>query len=84
MRPCPVLSTNIVSEWRVVAVLPSISPTPDPAPLIPIGCSGRKIVAVTDQILAITREQLQGHLAEVSPAVPAAVETGVRGVLELR
>src|ERR1700722_9510596 len=84
-RPCLILSTNILNERRrtVVVVPLSSSPQPSPPLLIPVTCAGRKVVAVSDQIRAVSKERLVERLGEASSADLAAVEAGVRRILEL-
>jgi mRNA interferase MazF len=84
-RPCLILSTNIVNERRrtVVVVPLSSSPRPNPPLLIPVQCAGRTVVAVTDQIRAVSKERLAERLGEASPAEMEAIEAGVRRILEL-
>lgn len=84
-RPCLILSANILNERRrtVVVVPLSSSPRPSPPLLIPVKCAGRTVVAVTDQIRAVAKERLIERLGEASSADLAAVEAGVRRILEL-
>jgi len=83
--PCLVLSTNIVNERRrTVVVIPlSTSPTASPPLLVPIQLGGQTVVAVTDQIRAISKERLRNRLGEISASDMEAVETGIRRILDL-
>ena len=82
---CLILSSNVVNERRrtVVVVLLSTSPQPSPPLLVPVMCTGRQVVAVTDQLRAIAKERLQERLGEISLEDLEAVENGVRRILEL-
>jgi mRNA interferase MazF len=84
-RPCLVMSTDIVNERRrTVIVLPlSTSPGPSPPLLVSVQCVGRPVVAVVDQLRAVAKERL-GALAGVASAEEmAAIEDGLRQILEL-
>jgi mRNA interferase MazF len=66
-----------------VVVIPlSTSPQPSVPLLVPVQCDGREVVAVTDQIRAITKQRLDRRLGELSAEDLEAVERGVREVLE--
>ena len=84
-RPCLVLSSNIVNERRrtVVVVPLSSSPQSSPPLLVPVRCDGRDVVAVTDQIRAVSKERLDRCMGMLSLDHLEAVEQGVRDVLEL-
>jgi mRNA interferase MazF len=84
-RPCLVMSTDIVNERRrTVIVLPlSSSPVPSPPLLIPGQCADGSVVAVVDQIRAVAKERLESMAGVNSPEEMAAVEDGLRQVLEL-
>src|SRR3954447_7527043 len=84
-RPCVILSGNVFNRLRrTVVVIPlSTSPQPNAPLLVPVRCDGREVVAVTDQVRAITKQLLDHRLGELSSDELAAVERGVREVLEL-
>jgi len=84
-RPCLVLSTNVVNEYRRTVVIIPLSTSADAEPplLVPIECSGQPAVAVVDQIRAVSKERLQKRLDTVSTDHLKAVEEGLRQVLEL-
>jgi len=84
-RPCVVLSGDVFNKLRrTVVVIPlSTSPQPSTPLLVPVRCDGRSVVAVTDQIRAITKQRLDRRFGELSPEDLQAVEQGVREVLEL-
>ena len=84
-RPCLILSSDIVNERRrsVVIVPLSTSPQASPPLLVPVRCGGRDVVAVTDQIRAVSKERLDRCMDTLSPEHLEAVEQGVRDVLEL-
>ena len=84
-RPCVILSGNIFNKLRrTIVVIPlSSSPQPSTPLLVPVRCNGREVVAVTDQIRAITKQRLDRRLGELSSEDLEAVEQGVRDVLEL-
>lgn len=84
-RPCLVLSTNVVNERRrTVVVVPfSTSPTASPPLLVPIQVGGQTVVAVIDQIRAVAKERLRDRIGEITASDMAAVESGIRRILEL-
>lgn len=84
-RPCVILSGNIFNKLRrTVVVIPlSSSPQSSDPLLLPVRCDGRDVVAVTDQIRAVSKQRLDQRLGELSPEDLKAVEGGVREVLEL-
>lgn len=84
-RPCVVVSTNILNERRrtVVVVPLSTSPLASPPILVPVVCAHRPAVAVLDQIRAVAKERFATLLGVLSEQELAAVEDGLRQVLEL-
>jgi mRNA interferase MazF len=84
-RPCVIVSGNVFNRLRrTVVVIPlSTSPQPGAPVLVPVRCDDRKVVAVTDQIRAITKQRLDRRLGELSAEDLQAVEQGIREVLEL-
>jgi len=84
-RPCVVISVKVLNERRrtVIVVPLSSSSTASPPILIPISCDGRPAVAVSDQIRAVARERLRSRLGAVTPEEMAALEDGLRQVMQL-
>jgi mRNA interferase MazF len=84
-RPCVVLSVNVLNERRrtVIVVPLSSSPKASPPILIPITCNGQPAVAVSDQIRAISKERLRGRLGAVADDEMAALEEGLRQIMQL-
>jgi mRNA interferase MazF len=84
-RPCVILSGDIFNRLRrTVVVIPlSSSPQASPPLLVPVRCDGRDVVAVTDQIRAVTKQRLDRRMGELSIEDLEAVELGVREVLDL-
>jgi len=84
-RPCLVIGTNVLNERRHTVVVVPLSTAPQAAPpvLVPVVCSGRRVVAVVDQIRAVAKERLQRRIEELSPRDLASVEEALRTVLEL-
>jgi mRNA interferase MazF len=84
-RPCLILSSNILNERRRTVVLVPLSSAPQPSPpiLVPVRCEGRDVVAVTDQIRAVSKERLDRRLGAISSEHLETVEQGVREILEL-
>ncbi len=84
-RPCLILSSNIVNERRRTVVVVPLSSSPRPAPPIhvPVRCGDRQVVAVTDQIRAVSKQRLDRCLGTLSIEHLEDVEQGVKDVLEL-
>jgi mRNA interferase MazF len=84
-RPCVIFSGNIFNRLRrTVVVIPlSSSPQASAPLLVPVHCDGRDVLAVTDQIRAVSKQRLDQRLGKLSIADLEAVEEGVREVLEL-
>ena len=61
----------------------SSSPKASPPLLIPITCDGRPAVAVSDQIRAVAKERLRGRLGIVTDDELAALEEGLRQIMQL-
>ena len=79
------MGTNVLNERRRTVVIVPLSSVPRAAPplLVPVVCAGRHAMAVIDQIRAVTKERFIRRLGELSPEELAAVEDGLRQVLEL-
>lgn len=84
-RPCVILSTNVVNERRrTVIIIPlSSSPSASPPLLVPVRHANRDVVAVIDQVSAVSKERLERRMGELSSAHLEAVEQGLREILEL-
>ena len=84
-RPCVVVSVKVLNERRrtVIVVPLSSSPKASPPILIPISCDGHPVVAVSDQIRAVAKERLRNRLSVVTTAEVAALEDGLRQIMQL-
>jgi mRNA interferase MazF len=84
-RPCVVISAKVLNERRrtVIVVPLSSSPKASPPILIPISCDGHPVVAVSDQIRAVAKERLQSRLGIVTTDEMAALEDGLRQIMQL-
>ena len=84
-RPCIVMSVNVLNERRrtVIVVPLSSSQKTGPPILIPISCSGQPVVAVSDQIRAVAKERLRSRLGAVTMEEMAALEDGLRQIMQL-
>ena len=83
--PCVVMSVKVLNERRrtVIVVPLSSSPKGSPQIPIPISCDGRAAVAVSDQIRAVAKERMQGRLGVVTVEEMAALEDGLRQIMQL-
>jgi mRNA interferase MazF len=70
-RPCVVVSVKVLNERRRTVIL------------IPISCDGRPAVAVSDQMRAVAKERLRGRLCVVTTEEMAALEDGLRQIMQL-
>jgi mRNA interferase MazF len=84
-RPCIVMSVKVLNERRrtVIVVPLSSSPKASPPILISITCGGQPAVAVSDQIRAVAKERLRSRLGAVSLQELAALEDGLRQIMQL-
>ena len=84
-RPCIVISVKVLNERRrtVIVVPLSSSSKASPPILIPIACDGHPTMAVSDQIRAVEKERLRGRLGVVTTEEMAAVEDGLRQIMQL-
>jgi mRNA interferase MazF len=79
------MSVKILNERRrTVIVIPlSSSPKASPPILIPLSCGGQPAVAVSDQIRAVAKERLRSRLGTVTTEEMAALEDGLRQIMQL-
>ena len=84
-RPCVVISVKVLNERRrtIIVVPLSSSPKASPPILIPISCDGHPAVAVSDQIRAVAKERLRSRLGTVTMDEMAALEDGLRQIMQL-
>ena len=84
-RPCVIISVKVLNERRrtVIVVPLSSSPKASPPILIPITCEGRAAMAVSDQIRAVAKQRLQSRLGVVADEEMAALEDGLRQIMQL-
>ena len=84
-RPCLVLTTNVVNQFRRTIVVGPLSRSPQasPAVLVPVICAGRWAMAVVDQVRAVAKERLHRRLGSVSAEHLRAIEDALREILEL-
>ena len=61
----------------------SSSPKASPPILIPISCDGHPAVAVSDQIRAVSKERLHSRLGVATTEEMAALEDGLRQIMQL-
>jgi mRNA interferase MazF len=84
-RPCLVISSTLINERRrTVVVIPLSSTTRLAPPLtVRVKCDGRQAVAVIDQLRAVAKERFTKRIENLSPEQLAAIEDGLREILEL-
>lgn len=84
-RPCLVVGSDVLNQRRHTIVVVPLSTGPEAAPplAVPVHGSGKPAVAVTDQIRAAARERFLRRMGKLSEPDLAAVEEGLRAVLEL-
>jgi mRNA-degrading endonuclease toxin of MazEF toxin-antitoxin module len=79
------MGTDVLNEHRRTVVVIPLSSAPQASPplLVPVRCAGRRVVAVLDQIRAVTKERLVRRMGEISPSHLTSVEEALRIILEL-
>lgn len=84
-RPCLVVGSDVLNQRRHTIVVVPLSTGPQAAPplAVPVHGAGKSALAVTDQIGAATRERFIRRMGKLSEPDLAAVEEGLRAVLEL-
>jgi len=84
-RPCVIISSTIINERRRTVVVVPLSSAAQVAPplTIRVKCAGRKVVAVTDQVRAVSKDRLTQRIEEMAPVELEAIEAGLREILEL-
>jgi mRNA interferase MazF len=84
-RPCVVISVKVLNERRrtVIVVPLSSSSKASPPILIPISCDGHPAVAVSDRIRAVAKERLRSRLGAITSDELAALEDGLRQIMQL-
>ncbi|MGH9431469.1 MAG: type II toxin-antitoxin system PemK/MazF family toxin [Terriglobia bacterium] len=84
-RPCLIASASLVNQHRRTAIVIPLSSSPSASPplLVPIICAGKAAVAVIDQVRAVAKERFVERMGPVTAADMAAIESGLRQVLEL-
>jgi mRNA interferase MazF len=84
-RPCVIVSSTVINERRRTVVVVPLSSSAQAAPplVVRIGCAGQKVVAVLDQIRAISKERLTRRIEDLPLDQLEAIEAGLREILEL-
>lgn len=84
-RPCVVISSTLTNERRhTVVVIPLSSSARVAPPLtVRVTCTGRKVVAVIDQVRAIAKERLTRRIEDLPLEQLQTIEGGLREILEL-
>jgi mRNA interferase MazF len=84
-RPCLIVTTNVLNDRRrtVVAIPLSTSPNANPPLMVALNCAGRPVVAVVDQIRAVSKDRLQQRIGTVTVEELSEVEDALRNVLDL-
>ena len=79
------ISVRVLNEKRrtVIVVPLSSSPKASPPILIPVSCDGNPAVAVSDQIRAVAKERLRSRLGAITEDDMAALEDGLRQIMQL-
>ena len=67
----------------MIVVPLSSSPKASPPILIPISCDGQPAVAVSDKIRAVAKERLRSRLGVVTMSEMAALEDGLKQIMQL-
>lgn len=84
-RPCVVVSVNVLNERRKTVIVVPLSSSPKAVPplMIPVICDGQPAVAVTDQVRAVAKERLRTRLGTLKDGEMAALDDGLRQIMNL-
>ncbi len=84
-RPCLVITTNVLNDRRrTIVVVPLSSSARAGSPLnVPVRCAKRDVVAVTDQVRAVSKDRFDRRLTALTVDDLEAVEQALREILEL-
>ena len=84
-RPCLVLSSDVLNRFRqTVVVVPfSTSARPHSPISVAVTCQGKSVVAIIDQIRAVSRYRLKTKIETASPATVRAVSKALEEILKL-
>jgi mRNA interferase MazF len=84
-RPCLIMSSNVTNERRRTVVVVPLSSSAHAAPplTVRVVCDGRKVVAVIDQVRAISKERFARRIGGLPLDQLESVEAGLREILEL-
>jgi mRNA interferase MazF len=83
-RPCLILSTNLINDNRrtIMAVPLSTSTRAHPPITVKVHCQGKSVVAVVDQLRAITKERLKGFIEKAQTEEVDDIVTALATLLE--
>jgi mRNA interferase MazF len=84
-RPCLVLTSDVLNHLRqTVVVVPfSTSARAHPPISVAVACQGKSVVAIIDQIRAVSRHRLKTKIETASPITLRAVSKALEEILEL-
>ena len=84
-RPCLVLTSNILNRFRqTVVVVPfSTSAQPHPPISVAVTCEGKAVVAIIDQVRAVSRDRLKSRIETASPATLRIVTKALEQILDM-
>ncbi len=85
MRPCVVVSVNILNKRRKTVIVVPLSSSPNSSPpiLVPVMCDTQPAVAVIDQVRAVTKKRLRARIGVLSEQEMTAVEDSLRQIMNL-
>jgi mRNA interferase MazF len=79
-----VLSRDVVNRIRRTVVVPlSSSPTAQPPIHVAVNCDGRSVVAVVDQVRAISKQRLQRKIGDLSGDEMERIGSALQQILDL-
>lgn len=84
-RPCLVVSSSVVNQYRRTVVVVPLTTSPRAAPpvMVSVKCSGRSAIAMIDQVRAVAKERLVRRIEDLSIEHLRSVEAALREILEL-
>ena len=85
-RPCIVLTHDTLNRLRRTVVIISLSSQAKPHPpiTIPVTCQKKSVVAIVDQVRAVSKHRLKSKIEVLSPSDLNEVCQALSTILQLR
>jgi mRNA interferase MazF len=85
-RPCVVLTHDTLNRLRRTVVVVPLSTTAKPHPpiTVQVTCQGQPVVAVIDQVRAVTKHRLKSKIEAMTSDDQSAISRAISTILEIR